>query len=377
MRDPFTADYSAERGAYNQSMDKRRFLLLLFLAPALLAQSPGLAPEKIRRIEQAVSAEMTRGSIPGASVAVAIGGELRWAAGFGLADLENQVPVTSATRIRLGSISKPITAVAVLQLVERGKIDLDAEIQRYAPAFPRKQWPVTIRQLLGHLGGIRHYNGMPEVDSTVHYDDRVTPLKIFQADPLLAQPGTRYAYTTYGFNLLGAAVEGASDFRFLDYLRDNVFRPAGMGEIGADDVYEIIPRRARGYRLRDGHLENCALADTSNKIPGGGMISTASDLVKFGLAVGSGKLVKKDTARLMFTRQTTSDGKPTSYGMGFFVSQFEGRERVGHGGGQQGISTHLSLFPAEGVALAIMVNLEGARTLGAMTDAVARILLEN
>jgi serine beta-lactamase-like protein LACTB len=284
---------------------KRRLFLAMgcMLPVALLAQPAALAPEKIRRIEQAVATQMSRNSIPGVSIAIAAGSQLRWAAGYGMADLENFVPVTPLTEIRLGSISKPITAIAVMQLVERGKIDLDGEIQRYVPSFPKKQWPVTVRQLLGHLGGVRHYRGDDEEGSTRHYNtDRMEPLKIFAGDPLLFEPGTQYSYTTYGFNLLGAAVEMASGEKFLDYVQADIFRPAGMDHIRDDNTLAIIPHRARGYRLTaNGNLENCALADTSNKIPGGGFISTASDLVKFALAINSGTLVKKETVELMLT----------------------------------------------------------------------------
>jgi CubicO group peptidase (beta-lactamase class C family) len=292
-----------------------------------------------------------------------------------MADLENLVPATALTRIRLGSISKPITATAVMQLVEKDQIQLDAPIQKYVPALPEKQWPLTARQLLGHLGGVRHYQGQAELDSTRHYTDRLTPLKIFQDDPLLFEPGTKYSYTTYGFNLLGAAVENVARTPFVDYLRANVFQPAGMQHIGPDDVYEIIPHRARGYRLSQSkQLENCSLADTSNKIPGGGLISTADDLVSFALALNAGKLVRPETRDLMFTRQKFSSGDSSTYGMGWQIAKFEDRKLVAHGGGQQGISTYLMLFPEEGLALSVMLNREAAPA-GDIANKIASVML--
>ncbi len=351
--------------------------VVAFLIPALACAQPAKLPvEKIRRIEQAVSTEMARNSIPGVTVAIATSAGLDWSSGYGMADLENLVPATALTEIRLGSISKPITATAIMQLVERHKIELDAPIERYVPSFPKKPWPVTIRELLGHLGGIRHYVGDSELDSTRHYTDVVEPLKIFKDDPLLSEPGTNYSYSSYGFNLLGAAVEGASDVKFVDYLREHVFRPAAMDHAGPDEVYTIIPHRARGYRLSaDGRLENCALADTSNKIPGGGMLSTADDLVKFALALNAGKLVKPETRDLMFTEQQPRGGKSGHYGMGWTIAQFEGRGVVAHGGGQQGISTYLMLFPKEGMAVAVMLNREHAPA-GDIAHQVAAIAIE-
>ena len=175
---------------------------------------------------------MSRQNIPALSVAIAIDSRPSWSSGFGMSDLENFVPAKASTVYRLGSISKPITAVAAMQLVEKGKLDLDAPIQKYLPSFPQKPWPITARQLLGHLSGIRHYAGLEEVNSTRHYDDRLTPPQIFQNDPLLFEPGTKYSYSTYGYCLLGAAVEAAADFKFVEYLRRNVFEPAGMDRIG-------------------------------------------------------------------------------------------------------------------------------------------------
>src|SRR5579872_1442879 len=217
---------------------------LLWLIPALIFAQP--SKEKSERIEQVVTAEMARASIPGVSVAIARHGRVEWTEGFGMADLENLIPVTPETRIRLGSISKPITAIAVMQLVERGKIDLDAEVQRYLPSFPKKQWPVTIREVLGHQGGIRHYRADGSDSNNIkHYTDAVAPLEIFANDPLLFEPGTKYSYSTYGFNLLGAIVETVSGMKFTDYVRENVFKPAGMDKIAQDDHFAIIPHRAR------------------------------------------------------------------------------------------------------------------------------------
>jgi len=157
-----------------------------------------------------------------------------------------------------------------------------------------------------------------EIDSTSHYTTVTDGLKIFADDPLLFEPGTKYSYSSYGFNLLGAAVEAASKMKFTDYLRQNVFEPAGMVHISPDDVYAIIPHRAHGYRLSSSkQLENCGLADTSNKIPGGGMISTADDLVTFALALNGGKLVKPETRDLMFRAQQLRGGGNSQYGMGW------------------------------------------------------------
>jgi len=357
-------------------MTRHRFLRLaaaaLWLASASAQQ---LSREQVREIEKAVSEEMGKQKVPGMSVAVGKKLRLTWSTGFGVADLENSIPARASTVYRLGSISKPITAVAVMQLAEAGKLDLDAPIQKYVPSFPEKPWPITPRLLLSHLSGIRHYGSVEEVNSTRHYTNLTEPLKIFAGDPLLFEPGAKYSYTTYGYNLLGAAVEGASGMRFPVYIRERIFDPAGMRTARHDSVHDIIPNRARGYRKNlAGMIENCDLADTSNKIPGGGMVSTPDDLVKFAIAVMKGRLVKPETRDLMYTPAKTRDGKPIPYGLGWQIQESEGRKWVAHGGAQQGISTLLLTLPSEGFSVALMANLERV-TLAPLARRIAGIVL--
>ncbi|HET9532194.1 MAG TPA: serine hydrolase domain-containing protein [Blastocatellia bacterium] len=335
--------------------------VLVLASFAVAAQNPSrFSPDKIKKIETAISAEMSRHQIPGLSVAVVTGNELRWSSGYGMADLENFVPAKATTVYRLGSISKPVTAAAVMQLVERGKLDLDAPVQKNCPSFPEKQWPVTTRQLLSHLGGVRHYGSEAEFASTRRYTKLADTLDIFKNDPLLHEPGTKYSYTTYGFNLLGCVVEGASGQSFMDYLGENVFKPAGLVTMRDDDVHAIIPNRAQGYqKTRTGELRNSGLADTSIKIPGGGLVSTAEDLARFAIAMQTGRLVKKETLDQMWTRQKTRAGEEIGYGLGWGVDRRDGVKEVHHGGAQQRVTTFLYLMPEKGAAVAIMTNLEG------------------
>ncbi len=357
-------------------MRRRLFLALLCLAAAAPAQPrAGLPPARIQAIEQAIAQEMEKQKIPGLAVAVGSDYRLAWARGFGLADVEHNVAVKPATVFRLGSISKPFTAVAAMQLVERGRLDLDAPIQKYVPSFPEKPAPITARLLLGHLSGIRHYRA-GEMGSTRHYTDLIEPLKVFAGDPLLFEPGARYSYTTYGYCLLGAVVEATSGAKFVDYLRDNVFRPAAMQQTQPDDVHRIIPNRARGYRRTPaGGLENCALADTSNKIPGGGLVATAPDLVRFAVALQTGRLLKRETLERMFTRQRTRAGQLTNYGLGWYIREADGRKWVEHSGSQQGTATILMMLPGRGLAVAVLTNLERA-SARAIAARVAGVVLD-
>lgn len=344
-------------------MDRWSVAVLIGLAlagrPALAQRSPAAA--RIALLEKLLAAQLAEQRIPAISVAVADRFAPMYCGAFGIADLENNVRAGTGTVFRLASISKPITAVAAMQLAERGRLDLDAPVQQYLPWFPAKPWPITCRALLGHLSGIRHYRTPEELLSTRHYLSLAEALKIFADDPLEFEPGTRFRYSTYGYNLLGAVIEAAAGMKFSEYLRRQVFAPAGAERIQPDDVHRIIPNRARGYRrTAAGTVENCALADTSNKIPGGGLVATAEDLMRFALALLEGRLLKRETVELMFTPQRTRDGRATGYGLGWYVGERAGRRWVEHSGSQPGASTHLLMLPERGMVVAALTNLERA-----------------
>jgi CubicO group peptidase (beta-lactamase class C family) len=310
-------------------------------------------------MEKTISTFMTQKHAPSVSVAVVKDGKLAWTAAFGFSDLENFVPAKTSTMYRLASISKPITATAVMQLVQSGKIDLDAPARKYCPAYPEKPQVVTTRELLGHLAGVRHYKNSEENKSTRHYSSVVEALEFFKSEPLELDPGSKFHYSTFGFSILGCEVEGASGISYMDYLARHVFQPAGMQHIRADDTYAIIPNRARGYRISEsGEVVNTFLADTSNKIPGGGLISTATDLADFAIATMSGLLLTRSTEEQMWSPQKTRDGESTHYGLGWGIEDWKGTRKVAHSGGQPGTSTDLVMLPKRGTAVAVMCNIE-------------------
>ncbi|MEZ6138361.1 MAG: serine hydrolase [Pirellulaceae bacterium] len=342
-------------------------------------------PQPAEKIERLVTELMHASKVPGLSVAVATDNALQYAQGFGLADVEHGVPVNAQTRFRTASIAKPMTAVVVLSLAEEGAIDLDAPVRQYVPDFPAKRWPVTSRQLLGHIGGVRHYKNSAESRSTQHFFSLQDALATFADDPLEHKPGTKYLYTTFGYNLLGSVAEAGGGNTFMELLRQRVFVPAGMEHSLQDDQTAIIMGRSRGYlrpnektltqlpsghNIKAGEIYNAPLHDTSMKVPGGGLLSTPSDLVRFAAAVNTGRILNDDTVQKMWTRQQTSDGKLTDYGLGWRISQHGNRKVVSHTGGQAGTSTVLLLFPDTGTSVAVMCNLEGL-PLTALAKAIA------
>lgn len=353
--------------------------LLIFICTATLAdtqqeRSAALPPELRARVDQAAENYLAHSGSPGVSIAVVENGQTVYARGYGFADLENQVPATADTRYRLASISKTMTAIAAMQLWQAGKLDLDAPIQKYCPAFPKKAVPITTRMLLGHLAGIRHYKegaaGLPEVNNTTHFNDPIAGgIGFFKDDPLIDKPGNHFHYSTQGYTLIGCAIQSASGQSYVDFVEASIVAPAGMIATTVDDRFALLPHRARFYHKRaDGKIENAEFLDSSYKIPGGGWLSDAPDLARYEIALMQNKLVTPETFALMTTPLKPADGSEDHYGLGFFVYnggksiEVNGKKytAIGHAGGQQGTSTMILMVPELKFGVVVLTNLEGS-----------------
>jgi len=311
---------------------------------------------------QAIACEKLAPNIPGFAIAVAVDGRIVWSEAFGFADVEAHHEATTATQFRIGSVSKPLTATAIAQLFETGKLDLDAPVQRYVPTFPAKSAPITTRLVGGHLAGIRHYQG-DEFMLNRHFATVTEGLAIFANDTLLSAPGTRFSYSSYGFNLLGAVVEGASGEEFLAYMNRHVFKALKMTATAPDKNDSLIPNRTRFYdRGAAGAYTLSPTVDNSYKWGGGGFISTAEDLVRFGSALLQPGFLKAGTLELLFTAQHTTAGETTPYGIGWFVAKDTlGHRYVYHGGGSVGGTTAFGVDRDSRVVFALVTNLTEAR----------------
>ena len=335
----------------------------LFSSLLLTAQQAGLSQKKQEQIQAAVDKFMATTHVPGVSVAVVENGQYEWAQGFGFADLENNVPASEFTLYRLASISKSLTATGAMQLWERNQLDLDAPVQKYCPAFPQKPWPISTRQVMGHIGGIRHYKtemqSDPEGGNTKHFDDPIRAgIDFVKDDPLVAQPGTSFHYSTQGYTLVGCVMEGASSMKYVDYMRQNVFIPAGMAQTRADDRFAVIPYRTRFYQKDDsGTVKNADFLDSSYKIPGGGWLSSAVDMAHFEVAILNDKLIRRSTRDLMWTTLKPTDGKEDNYGLGWGLNS--AIPAWGHTGGQQGTSTAFAVAPTYRAGVVVLTNMEG------------------
>jgi len=309
----------------------------------------------------AIACEKLAPNIPGFALAVAVDGRIVWSEAFGYANLATKRPTTPTTQFRIGSVSKPLTADAVAQLYEAGKLDLDAPIQGYVPTFPDKGAVITTRLLGGHLAGIRHYQG-DEFTLNQHYATVTAGLAIFENDSLVAPPGTRFSYSSYGFNVISAVVEGASKEEFLAYMSRHVFKPLGMTSTAPDKNDSLIPNRTHFYeRTRLGQFVPAPVVDNSYKWAGGGFLSTAEDLVRFGSAHLSPGYLQAVTLELLFTPQHTTSGEATPYGIGWFVgTDTLGHRTVYHGGSSVGGTTIFGVDRDSHVVIALVTNLTDA-----------------
>ena len=323
---------------------------------------PGQAAAAIEQGRAAIKEWISDQGIPGLSVAVAKNGDLIWSEGFGSADVENNVPASPKTRYRIGSVSKVLTAAALARLAERNLLDLDAPVQRYVPSFPAKEHEITPRLMAGHLAGLRHYRREDYIN-TVRKENVLDSLKIFQDDPLLHRPGEKYFYSSYGYVLLSAVIEGVTKKDFLTSLADLVFAPAEMTATQADDNRAVIQDRSRHYsKGADSPLQNEAYTDPSDRWAAGGFLSTAEDLARFGSLHLKPGFFEPETLSLLFTSQKTLDGNETGVGLGWRIGwDAKGRKIYHHGGDSLGGRAFLVIYPESGFVIAIAANLSFAR----------------
>lgn len=306
--------------------------------------------------------EKTKLKIPGYVAGVYYKGEIVWTRASGFADILAKRPVRRETPFRIASIAKSLTATGLMQLVEMRMLNLNDDIRKHCRAFPAKPFPITLAQLLGHLGGIRSYRteDPSDANNTIHYRSVVDALKKFSADPLSHEPGSKFLYSTYGFNLAGCAIEGASGMPYERWMKDKVFATAGMCNTAPDNNFGLSQRRAKGYRKTvGGEIEDCAISDNSAKIPGGGYVSTVDDLLRFSEGIYRQRFLKSELNDLMWTSGRLKSGALTGYGLGWSLAKApEGDREVYHTGGQQGVSTILYLRPEHQFAFVWLTNLE-------------------
>lgn len=350
-------------------------LLVGFALSAVVSAQPSATNRAASDRDPAVVARLADdwragANIPGLSAAIVQGDQVVWTQGFGLADAEQLTPARPETVFRIASISKPITAVAVMQLVERGLVALEDPIQKFVPSFPRKpQGEIRIRHLLTHTSGIRHYRGS-EFSLAESFPTLDRAIGVFRQDPLEFAPGERYLYSTYGYNLLQGVVESVTGQTFNDYLRAAIFTPAGMSATYLERPQELVRHRARQYVRGPSPLSwlNAPYVDLSVKWAGGGLIASAGDIARFDIALNHGKLLRADTLEKMYTSGRLNDGSATGYGLGWMVRQQGNRQFIAHSGGAMGGTTYFIREPKTRLAAVVLTNLDNVARLGDLAE---------
>lgn len=340
-------------------------LLAAGLPPAGLTAQPLPAPavadssvaSAIARARILLLEHMGSADVPGVQVAVWRDGRLVWSEGLGWADAENRAPVGPETRFPVGSVSKALTAVAAARLVDRGLLELDAPVRRYVPRVPERYGRITPRMLGQHLAGIRHYHGDEAPGADRHFESVDEALDLFLGDSLLFEPGARFAYSSYGFNLLSAVMEGAAGEEFLTVMEEEVFDPLGLNGTMANEVDRLIPHRTQGYTMSDGRRVEADEEDPSYKWAGGGFLSTAEDLVRVGAALLEPGFLSEEALSILFTEARPADGERTHYGFGWEVYRTEERRPVRfHGGNLPYARAHLMILPEDRLVFAHLAN---------------------
>lgn len=338
-----------------------RLLLILSLlasfTAALSAQQESLADNAQAYLNEAVD----NGQCVGIAAGIMTGDSLRWRGATGMADRETSTVYTPHTIGRTASIAKPMTAVAIMQLVEQGKLKLDDKVAEHLPEFQGgAKATITVRHVLQHAAGFRGYGNGKERNNEVNYPTFSAAMQVFINDELLFPPGEGYSYTTYGYTVLGALIEKASGLSYGEYLRTKVWEPAGMVNTSVERFAQPTPGRANIYhQKKPGKLKVVEFADHSDRIPGGGVQSTVEDLLHFGSAVLNGSLISEESLKQM-TADSGLKTEDNGYGMGWYLFAKDSSV-FGHNGEQLGCSAFLILVPSRKTVVAVMSNTSGAK----------------
>jgi CubicO group peptidase (beta-lactamase class C family)/sugar lactone lactonase YvrE len=371
---PTTGEVAGDLYYYIANAQLRRFrdgkiLPWDSLAPVLvlkteLSEGPSKAGEAVREA-------IRSGAAPGAAAAVGRAGSIVWAEEFGIRDIATRKPVDAGTRFGIGSISKTLTLAAALALADAGRLDLDAPVERYLPDFPHGGRGVTVRRIGAHQSGIADHFANDHYWSTAHFE-LDSAYRLIAAAPMTFSPGTRTEYATGLFTIVGRVLERAGGGGYPEIMRRTVFDPAGMTATVPNDPRRP-PADRTAFHVSDdrGGFEPAPPFDPSHKLPGAGFLSTAQDLVRFGMALLEPGLLSQEARRQMFTPLALADGTPTRYALGFQALEEDGRRLLLQSGGGPGIASWLAIYPEERLVVVLVSNATGA-PLDATVRRIAR-----
>lgn len=304
---------------------------------------------------------MQRQHIPGVALLVSRAGEIVQAEGFGLANVELQVPVKPETVFQSGSMGKQFTATAVMMLVEEGKVSLDDPLTKYFPGAPEAWKEVTVRELLSHTAGFGDYPEKFDFRKDWTEDEL---LKLVEGIPLAYAPGTKWEYSNLGFLTLGILIHRVTGEFYGDFLQQRIFRPLGMSTTRIISEADIVPNRAAGYRLVKGELKNQEwVAPMVNTTADGSLYFSILDLAKWDAALYTGKLLKSSSFEQMWTPAKLKNGQPNKdgYGFGWFIGERHGHREISHDGAWQGFETSIARYVDDQLTVVVLTNLAEAK----------------
>jgi CubicO group peptidase (beta-lactamase class C family) len=332
-------------------MFKKKYLLFFFLQLSFISAQNDFDPDQL-----IIDITQNKQNI-GLSAGYAVNGNTVWKNSAGFACKKGKTKFTSSTLTRIASIAKPFTAVAVMQLVEQGLLDLDEPIVNYLNDFPEDKKQITLRQLLGHTAAISQYYGKKEFENQKYYANLNDAMKVFINRPTAYQPGTQFRYTSYGYVVVGRIIEVVSNMNYEDYMQNNIFNKAEMKHTGVENSQSSYENKACLYHKKKRRGRKAKAYDLSNRVPGGGFYSTLDDLLKFGNALLEEKLITKESLELMKVYQDVSysDNK---YGLGWYLYGTAPHEDaiIGHGGAHTGCTSQLLIVPETNTVAVVLSN---------------------
>jgi len=336
---------------------------LIFTAIFCLFQITGFAQAPADTADVLLQKLVSDEHVIGAAAGIMTDGEIAWQSAVGYANEKQDKAFTISTITRPASIAKSMTAIAVMQLYEQGKLELDTPIQTYLPSFPKKPaGDITVRQLLSHTSGIKNYKNTREVENKTHYPTLTAAVDVFKDRDLDFKPGESFSYASYNYVVLGLIIERVSGMTFENYMQKNIWAKAGMTNTSVEKLDENVPNKSLLYhKSKRGKIKPAKPNDLSNRVPGGGFQTTLGDMLRFGNAVIEHQLIRAETLELM-TQIHSLEKEGNPYGFGWFLYGPKPNENlvIGHSGEQTGAAAQLMVIPKNKTVIVVLANTSGS-----------------
>lgn len=317
---------------------------------------------------------------PGASIIVTLRGKTVFHKGYGMANMENSVPVDTSSLFNIGSLSKQFTAIAIMTLVEDGMLSIDQSIDQYFPGCPDYYSKISIRQLLNHTSGLKNYTEIPIVRQNIAKSTSPSEmLELLYEQQPDCNPGETFSYNNSGYILLACIIESVTNRPFGEYITERLFTPAGMNNTFFDDDRTVFRGRVSGYEMADGKITRSRPMSMSHTFGGGTIISNTGDLGRWMEALTSGRIISLQNLQECFSESSLKDGARVGYGLGFYIGGHGPTYHIYHGGGVFGFVSFFIYMPGEDLYVALLRNVIDFRTrnpAGMITSRVAYIASE-